>query len=123
MSTLTTWKCAIVGCGKLKQVCNDVKKWVENKKNAHYEKTFVLQLDLQLGFSCNFELQYNIFLSLSAIGQVAKVEMAQFTISKIIYICNACNYVAIQSLQILCHYVVIIMQLNKEQSHDMAIMC
>ncbi len=51
------------------------------------------------------------FYSLSAIRQIAKVEMAQFTISKIIYICNSCNYVAI------------IMQLNKEQCDDMAIMC
>ncbi len=96
---------------------------MKTKKNAHYEKICALQLGLQLGFSCNFELQSSIFLSSSAIGRIAKVEMAQFTVCKIIYICNACNYVAIQSLQLLCHYVTIIMQLNKEQFDDMAIMC
>jgi hypothetical protein len=58
-------------------------------------------------------LSYNwtYFYNLSVIRQVAKVEMAQFTISKIIYICNSCNSVTI------------IMQLNKEQCDDMAITC
>jgi hypothetical protein len=56
--------------------------------------------------SCNLTYFYN----LNAIRQVAKVEMAQLTIFKIIYICNLCNYIAI-------------MQLNKEQCDDMAIMC
>jgi hypothetical protein len=34
MSTLTTWKCAIVGCGKPRWVLNIVKKWTKDKWNV-----------------------------------------------------------------------------------------
>jgi hypothetical protein len=64
----------------------------------HYDKIGVLQLGLQLGFSCCFELQWpfttlTYIYNLSVVKQVARVATTQFTIYEIVYIYNLCNYV------------------------------
>jgi hypothetical protein len=82
---------------------------------------------------CNLVHFYN----LNAIEQVVKVATTHFTINETIYICNSCNYVAIRSLQLLCHYIITIMptlqllchyvatilQLHKQQCVDMTMVC
>jgi len=123
-----------------------------SKENTHYikdekdtEKINVLQLGLQLGFTCNFELQLKYFYTLIAIKQIARIATTQLTIYEIVYICNSCNYVIDRSLQLLSHYiatnmwhycnycaitlqllyhyVTIIVQLYKHQCVAMAIIC
>jgi hypothetical protein len=52
------------------------------------------------------------FYNMSVIEQVTRVAMTQLVVYEIVNICNSCNYVAIKSLQLLCHYVVTIMLLH-----------
>jgi hypothetical protein len=51
------------------------------------------------------------FYSSNVIKWIAEGAMAQFTIYEIAYMCKSCNYVAIKSLQQLCHYIATTMPL------------
>jgi hypothetical protein len=48
---------------------------------------------------------------MNVLKQITIVATTQFIIYEIAYLCNLCNYVAIKSLQLMCHYIVIIMPL------------
>jgi hypothetical protein len=45
---------------------------------------------------------------MSVLKQITIVATTQFIIYETIYLCNLCNYVAIKSLQLMCHYITII---------------
>jgi hypothetical protein len=73
----------------------------------HYEKIHVLQLGMQMGVSCNFELQWPLAIhhSLNGIKWVVRVALIKLITYKIGYIYNLCNYVT----SIVFRYVVTIM--------------